>query len=406
MPQEQKGSAVVIVGGTRYDRMLSLNLKRSREESTCSGTIVLSWPGAEHFNTNVLQAAALMSGADGVILLDDQLAATIVIDARLSKATPKQYELTLQFRGKASAIVDSTPQHDTGQENNKSPVQIMQSLLKGSGVGLQDMSGGGAAKQIKRFIVASGETTERAMRRAGREHSLTFNENERGMIEVHGQNGTEGMGSGVTLIAGRDFTQWQTKLDLSPRADEIEAMGNAIPTDENYGENAENVSAQNNYDISESGNRTMRHHVDGDHDNQSMQGRNDLEGARRAGQAMNVQLRMSTWSDEGGALWAVNRTYTVIIPIDNVNGPLVCSEVEFELSPDTRAATLVLQGDGVVGGAGDVLFDKKTNQPIAPEDPNPQPPGPDDTLSVEERQRQYRENLRRRRQERPIPGPG
>src|SRR5215831_14944832 len=116
---EHIGSAVVVIGGTRYDRFLSLNLKRSAREGTCSGTVVLSWPGAEAFEATQQAVPAFAAGAEGTILLDGQLAGEVIFDTRISKGTPKHYELTLQFRGPCSSLVDSSPDHESGQENRK-----------------------------------------------------------------------------------------------------------------------------------------------------------------------------------------------------------------------------------------------------------------------------------------------
>src|SRR5215471_17155703 len=112
---EHIGSAVVIIGGQRYDRFLSLTLKRSLREGTCEGTVVLSWPGAEAFAATQQAVPAFAAGADGTILLDGQLAGEVTFHTRIGKGTPKHYELTLEFRGTASAAIDSSPDHDSGQ---------------------------------------------------------------------------------------------------------------------------------------------------------------------------------------------------------------------------------------------------------------------------------------------------
>src|SRR3712207_4104900 len=114
MANEGAGSAVIELGGQRYDRVLSLNLKMSMLEGACSGTIVLSWPGAEHFGATTTAAPAFSAGAQGTIYLDDQLAAKITLDKRISKGSPKSYELTLTFRGTQSTDIDGDTQHQTG----------------------------------------------------------------------------------------------------------------------------------------------------------------------------------------------------------------------------------------------------------------------------------------------------
>ena len=82
---EAMGTCVVEVDGTRYDNFLSLSLKRSKEETTCSGTITMSWPGAEVSGGKGMPAKKIVDGAKGKIYLDGQLAATIIFDTRTSQ---------------------------------------------------------------------------------------------------------------------------------------------------------------------------------------------------------------------------------------------------------------------------------------------------------------------------------
>jgi prophage tail gpP-like protein len=373
MANEAMGTAVIMVGGQRFDRFLSLNLKRSRQEAAGSGTIVLSWPGAEQMSNRTMQAPTLVDGADGQLILDGQLACTFRIDTRLSKGTPKSYELTLQFRGIASDAIDSSPDHPTGQENKKTPPEIMKKLLEGCKTQLIDKSG--SSKKIERFIIAEGETIERACRRAAREQSLSFFEDTQGnwILQKAGDND----GGGQALKLGRNFTHWATKRDMGPRFPELGMTGNSIPTDERYGKQAESIFSEEFRKVGPEQARKLRALIDGDHDKDSMKNRGAYEAFRRTQQGLNVTLRMSTWSDDGGKLWDINKQHHVTIPIDQIDDDLTVDQVEFEMTPTTRTATLTLVSDGGVGSAGSWLFDSQ-GQPIqSPTRPStPAPPGP------------------------------
>lgn len=374
---EREGNAVVIIGGQRYDKFLSLTLKRSVEEGCCSGTVVLSWPGAEQFSMTSMAIPAFSAGADGTILLDDQLAATVIFDTRISKGTPKHYELTLQFRGKACLGVDGGPKHESGQFNRQKAGQIFQQLAQMAGINV--IQKGQLNKQIERFIIAEGETIERAGRRVVREQGGLFFENPQGNWVLEDADSFSGASSGGDIVLGRDFTEWMVKFDLSPRYAEYEGIANAIPTEgdgggggggggregggggggggdgggDKYGKPAENIFHQDQAQIQGfSGQKLLRHLVDGDHDKQSLEKRNKMERLRRNGQACNVTVKMSTWSDRGGTLWDVEKKYHVSIPVDEVDDSCRCTEVTFELTPDSRTATLVLMSEDVFGSGG------------------------------------------------------
>jgi len=375
MGNEAAGSAVVLVGGNRYERFSSLTLKRSIEEGTCSGSIVLSWPGADQFNAAGLVMSDFVDGASCQIVLDGQLAATATLDTRTSKGSPKSYELTLQFRGQMSHHVDSSPNHDTGQENKKTPAQIMKTLMKGGPGQLIDKSN--FSQITERFIVAEGESTERACRRVAREFGLTFWENPEGNWVLQGQDTSSAVQGELRL--GKNFTNWSTKRDIGPRFGTCAVAGSGIPTDQKYGKVNECLFNESFRQITSM--KQLRALIDGDQTNKSLGVRGTYESSRRAAQGLNVTLRLSTWSDSGGNLWGVSEKYHVVIPVDDIDDDLLVSEVEFELTADSRTATLIMVSSNIFGGAGaeGVLADKETEAPIVPKVTPYTPPPPPET---------------------------
>jgi len=392
---ESRGSAVVIIEGQRYDKFLSLTLKRSIEEGTCSGTVVLSWPGAEAFNISSAVAPAFSAGAEGEIILDGQTAGKVIFDTRISKGTSKHYELTLQFRGQASELVDSSPDHESGQFNRQKPAQIIRAMMQGFKTQLQE-KGGGSAQQAERFIIAEGETIERAARRCAREYGLLLYENPEGNWVLASELG---MGGGGRLEIGRDFTQWSVKADIVPRFTKLGMVGTGIPTDDKYGggqQGTEQIWNQAQGMMGGGGggmaNRMLRVLVDGDHTKQSIEKRGKFEQQRRSSSGLNVTLKTATWTDEGGQLWEVAKSYHVKIPVDQVDDDCKLTEVEFELTPDSRSATLVLTSENAWGGGGpenvlgtanagkgSVLYDapvgpQQPSEPTAPQTPPPPAP--------------------------------
>ena len=375
MANEAAGNAIVVIGGKRYEQFSSLSLKRSFEEGTCSGSIVLSWPGADQFNAQGMVASDFVDGADGQILLDDQLAATITLDQRTSKGSPKTYELTLTFRGQCSEYIDGSPQHETGQENKKSPAEIMKKLMSGGKGQLIDKSN--FTRPMERFIIAEGESIERACRRCAREFGLTFWENPQGNWVLQGMDQPSGAAQ-CELRLGKNFTNWSTKRDMGPRFNVFGASGSGIPTDQKYGKVNESLFAQEFRQINSK--RQLRALIDGDHDKDSLTKRSAYESSRRSAQGLNVTLRMSTWSDNNGNIWGVAEHYHVVIPVDQIDDDLKLQEVEFELTGDSRIATLVLVSDGKSGSS--IMFDAQ-GQPIVPQvtppTATPPPPAPTET---------------------------
>lgn len=399
MPREGAGSIEIIVGGTTYKDVLSMNLRRSRNEATSVGTIVMSWPGTQQFNRSGQVVADLKDGADGEIKLDGQRAAKIIIDTRISKGTPKSYELTLNWRGFASTGVDGGVKHKTGQFNKMDVMQLPKEMLKGTGINIIDQTGG-FSRQVERFIIAYGETIERAVRRATREFGITFYENKDGDWVFMGPSGHTASGGGE-LRLGNHFTQWQTNRNLGPRYPEIKILGNKVPSKKNgWGKEAESPMGEEFRELIAGAagilpaGRFLPMLVDGDHDKESLERRTKTEANRRAGMALNVQLTMSTWVNDAGVLWDVDQVYKVIIPIDEIEQELIVDQVEFELTPDTRNAKLTLVNkDATSTGAPsqpgetsvetrlkDSLMDKSIPRPGVDEEEdeedNPKPPPP------------------------------
>src|SRR5262245_4043481 len=351
MANEAMGTAVVEIGGKRFDKFVSLSLSRSKEEATCSGNIVLSWPGAEMFNAQTPPAQEMIDGAEFKLYLDGQLAATGYIDTRTSNGTPTNFELTLSFRGTAAEIVDSSPDHPTGQENKKSPPEIARKLMEGFKSQLIDRSG--YTRQIERFIIAAGESVERAMRRAVREFGLNFHENEEGNVVLEKKGENEGTGQAL-ILGGRNFFEWSVKRDMATRMKKVETPTKKIPTSKDYGKTAEVQGGEANDDsVKHKRERTVP--ADGDHDKQTSKDRAMTEARRRSAQGVNITLKMSTWSDDSGRLWKVGRLHPVKIPVDQINDTLMINRVQFDLSSTERTATITLVNDETYsdeGGSG------------------------------------------------------
>lgn len=356
MANELMGSAVVEVGGQRYDNFTMLQVTRDKNNLTASGTITLSWPGAEQFNATSPPAQELVDGAKGTMYLDGQKVATFRIDSRTSQGTPDSFKLDLAFRGLTAALVDSQADHPSGQENKKKAPEIIKKLMEGYEPKLQDKSGGDSKKQ-ERFVIQEGESVERAIRRCGREFGLLARENEEGDLVLEKRGADEG--SGQPLILGQNFTEWSVKRDISPRHSKIKVKGASVPTDEKYGKKAEELvgDAVDDYVKFK---RELHIFAESDQDKETLKKRAKQEMNRRKAQGLNVSLTMSTWSDDGGQLWKVGRMHQVVIPVDQVNNQLQVSAVAFRLTPTEREATLTLvdkesfsdaEGGGDSGGA-------------------------------------------------------
>lgn len=409
MAREGLGTCVVEVGGNRYDRMLSMNLKASKQDKTPSGTIVLSWPG-DYTNQQQMAAPDFLAGAEGRIWLDGQLAATVRFDKRISKGSSKSYELTLNFRGNNAINLDSAVVHETGQFNDEGALAIIRQVMR-PGTEVIDRSGG--SEPLDRMIVADGERIGEFVARVAKTRSLNLWENPEGQwvleqlkkpsfsvmpaefrvfqriaesqrmagLPEDVRNMIEGASTfpvgGLTL--GRDFTQWQVSMDIRPRYDEMQSVGAGIATDDNYGAINEGLFAdeQRQFAQANAEGRQMRMLPDAPHDQQSLDNRTNFDAVSRDRQAVQVTLRMSTWSDNSGNIWKLSDKWHVNIPIDYVDDDLEVTGVEYELTKDSRSATLQLTGEA--SGAGEYgLFNSQAFASIRD----------DETRLREERERQ------------------
>lgn len=391
MANEALGTCEVSTGGKTYRHMLSMNLRISRQDATPSGTIVLSWPIGEAMSVQGLILKEFFAGAEAEIKLDGQLAASVRFDTRISKGTPKNYTLTLTFRGRQSINVDNSAKHDTGQWNNETAAQILQSVMA-PGTRLIDRSGSSAP--IDRFILAAGETVERFGRRLTNGRSLNFWEdhtgawvleslrNQGGGLQVlpaeirlaqqivgYGPSGFSNLATGG-LALGRDFTQWQVKANISPRYGNVTLLGAGIANDERYGKQNENPMSHIMRQFFQDGGkgRELLTLAETPQDFDTLQKVTDYNADMRDKQSVQATLKMSTWSDSSGQLWRLGDTWHVSIPVDQVDDDLVIDALEYELTKDSRSATLLLTGQaGAGGGLGDVFGSMNVGQYLAAE---------------------------------------
>lgn len=327
----------VEVDGQKFTDFMTLTLERSKDDMTCSGTLVVSWPGAEMFNATQPPMQKMTDGAKIVIYLDDKKAATGRIDKRTGNGSPEAYTLSFTFRGLAAALVDSSADHPSGQENKKSPGDIAKKLMDGYEPKLIDKSG--ESRPSKRFVIREGETVERAIRTATREYGLLAYENEDGDVVLDKRDGDEGKGK--DLVLGRDFTEWSVSRDIAPRYSKIKAKGSAIATDEKYGKDAENLAsaAVDNYVKYK---REYHLLTDGDQDHESLKKRALTEARRRAATGVDVSLTMDGFSESPGVLWKVGKLHQVTIPVEGLEEQLQIKSVRFELGPNEEKCTVQL----------------------------------------------------------------
>jgi len=340
MANEAQGSIVIEIGGVRYTNFTAFSLQRSRTQATtCSGQIVLAWPGAEMFNAQNPPAQAFTDCAFGKVFLDGKPAAAIWIDSRTSQGSPSNFQLTLQFRGKMAHVIDSSVWHETGQENNKTPIQIIRKLLEGHDIEVLDKVN--ISKKIKTFIINDGDTVERSMRRVAREMGFTYHEDEEGkmVLEVPGEHNE---GQGQMLQIGRNFTDWSVQQRVDPRFADVYTKHNSVVNDDVYGKTAEQIAARANDASVKCKQRIKVETVDTDHDKESAIKRAKLSAVQRSAQGLNVTLKLSTWSDDGGELWKLGKRHHVVIPVDQIDKDLEVELVRFELTKDQRRTTMVL----------------------------------------------------------------
>lgn len=333
----QIGNAEVVVGGQRYHQFVSLTVQRSKDDLTASGTLVLSWPGAEQFNAQNAPAQEMVDGAEIAVWLEGQKVCTGRIDKRSSTGSPEMFTLNLSFRGKAAALVDSSADHESGQENKKTPGDIVKKLADGYESQVTDKSG--ETRQLTRFVVAEGETVERAIRRATREFGLIVYEDENGDIVIDKREGSGLQGS--PLVLGYQFTNWSVSRDIAPRYSKVTVKGDTIATDEKYGKDAEVIAAQV-IDKYVQFKKELRLFAEEDQDTESLKARAMAEASRRAGKGVTVSITMSTWSDATGRLWTPGTIHHVTIPVDQVDDDLEISTVTFNLDGNKLDAQITL----------------------------------------------------------------
>ena len=331
-------SAEVVVGGQRYHQFVSLTVERSKENLTASGTFILSWPGAEQFNATSPPAQEVVDGATIEVYLDGQKVCTGRIDSRTSQGSPNNYTLSLAFRGKAAAIVDSTADHESGQENKKTPADIIKKLMEGYESQLVDRSN--ESRQLERFVIAEGETVERSIRRAAREYGLLITEDENGDLVLNSRESQQQYGS--PLILGQDFTDWSATRDIGPRYSKVTVKGDSIATDERYGKDAEVIAAEV-IDQYVQFKKELRLFAEEDQDAESLKARAQMEANRRAGKGTSVTMTMSSWSDKwSGQLWTPGTIHHVSIPVDQIDDDLQIQSVSFELDSTNATAKITL----------------------------------------------------------------
>ena len=326
----------ILTAGSTYEPegRLSVSVDRSMEAMAGSFTIKMAsdQPGDSFFGF-----PDLGMGGDVTIMLDGKVALTGAIDKRSGHGGPESYEITITGRSKTRNLVDSSPDHKTGQIDKKRPGQIIKEICDTLEIDFADEND--VNEIIERFIIREGETAERAIRRAGREHGLLPFDDEHGRLKTAkpGAGGT-----GAAFVAGENILEWTATQDQSVRHSEVKAKGQALPTDKRYGKAACEITHAVK-DLGVLHKRPLVIPYFGDATKERVERRARIEAKRRQGESLSVTVTVPGFTDPStGKLYAPNVKHHVRIPLDGVDNEMIAKSVSFSLEAESARTTITL----------------------------------------------------------------
>ena len=185
----------VVVGGMAYTSWEGATIRAALNEAARSFSLRVALEGGGAATAWTFKAGAAVS-----IYANGDLMLTGYVDRYQPSLDGKRIEATITGRSKAADAIDSSAEHDTGQIENKTLLEVAKELDK-FGVGFSSKE---QLDKIPVFRVTPGESVFRALERQARAQGLALMGKADGSVEIV-KAGTQrhagGIFEGINLLA-------------------------------------------------------------------------------------------------------------------------------------------------------------------------------------------------------------
>lgn len=319
---EDVNAVSLTVDGLDYVGWKSVEITAGLEDQARSFTLNITWkwPGQP-------LPLPIKQGAKCQVKIGDDLVLTGWVFATPISYDHQQITTSVSGRSLTADLVDCAAINKPGQWNNQSVLSIVRALASLYGVRVRSEIPEGA--KLSDHTIEPGETVFESIDRLLTLFRVFSTDDAKGMA-VLAKPGSE-VRAFDALEVGNNILTGDASLDFSAVFSEYQVLGQKSGTDEEFGEQAAEVSAVV-VDPRMGRKRVMVIQESGQMTNELAQARANWERGTRMGKALATTYTVQGWRQSNGALWKHNSLVRVIDPIVGFDRIMLIARVTYTLT--------------------------------------------------------------------------
>ncbi|WP_027523343.1 phage baseplate assembly protein [Bradyrhizobium sp. Ec3.3] len=285
------------------------------------------------------------------------------VDSREPSIAARKAIISVSGRSKSADLIDSSGEHETGQFEDKDPLEIAQAISSNYAAKWESDQ---QLEKIEQYQLTPGETCFRCVEKLTRQQGMTITGTPEGNAKIT-KAGSERNGpliEGVNILAGT------AHHNGSNRHSKIIVRGQRP-----FGHGDDNLEIEaEEQDDGVQRNRTIIIIQNEDTTKDRAKKRAKNRKNRTAGNALKATISVQGFHDDGGQLWAPGSLVWTESPFLDIAQDMLIESVDYRQNDGGSIATLNLidprayDGQGAGGGKGnksgsDWVFPSETSQP-------------------------------------------
>lgn len=286
-------------------------------------------------------------GTEITISASGDLLLTGHVETREPSFAGRRAEISVSGRSKSGDLIDGSAEHETGQFENKDPLEIAREISKDYGAKWESDQ---QLEKIEQYQLTQGESCFRCIEKLTRQQGMTIAGTPEGNAKIT-KAGSERNGpimEGVNILSGTAHHNGKNRYS------KIIVRGQRP-----FGHGDENTEIE----VQLEDGRVKRHRAivivqDEDTTKDRAQKRAKNRKNRAAGDALKATITTQGFRDDGGKLWTPGALTFVESPFLDISQDMLIEKVVYRQSSDGSLATLSLvdpqayDGQGAGGGKG------------------------------------------------------
>jgi len=330
----------ISAGGGMYSAFLSVSVKAAFNEAARSFEFeVAAEMGASATNAIFAVGTEVTIHANGDLLL------TGFVDSREPTFAAEHASISVSGRSKSGDLVDGSAEHDTGQFENKDPLEIGQEIASKYGAKFESDQ---QLEKVDQYQLTQGESCYRCVEKLARQQGMTITGTPEGNAKIT-KAGNDRNGA---LIEGQNILSGTAHHNGSNRHSKIVVRGQRP-----FGHGDENIEIE----AEEEDGAVKRHRTiiliqDEDTTKDRAKKRAKNRKNRAAGNALKATIATQGFRDDGGKLWTPGALSFTESPFLDIAQDMLIESVTYTQTERGSIATLQLVDpkayDGQGGGGG------------------------------------------------------